>query len=42
MSASMMVCNEPLVRKQWERVKEILSNVRWNYGPPSQVEEIDP
>jgi len=41
MAATMKSCNDPIVRKQWERVKEIVSNVRWNYGPPSQVEEID-
>jgi hypothetical protein len=41
MSATMLDCNDPLVRKQWERVKEIVSNVRWNYGPPSEVTEID-
>lgn len=35
-------CNEPLTRKRWEEVKRILSNIRWNYGPPSQVETIDP
>lgn len=39
MSATMMSCNDPLVRKQWERVKEIVSNVRWNYGPPTEVTE---
>jgi len=41
MSATMLSCNEPLTRKQWERVKEIISNVRWNYGPPNQVEQIN-
>lgn len=40
MAATMLACNDPLIRKQWERVKEITSNVRWNYGPPSQVTEI--
>ena len=27
-------------RKQFSRVKDIISNVRWNYGPPSEVEII--
>ncbi|NQV85933.1 MAG: hypothetical protein HQ492_02530 [Woeseiaceae bacterium] len=27
-------------RKQFTRVKEIISNVRWNYGPPREVENI--
>jgi len=30
-----------MVRKQWERVKEIVSNIRWNYGPPSQIKEFE-
>lgn len=41
MAASMISCNDPMVRKQWERVKEIISNVRWGYGPPSEVQQID-
>jgi hypothetical protein len=32
----------PRIRTQLNRVKTILSNVRWNYGPPSEVERIDP
>lgn len=31
----------PRLRRQLNRVKEILSNVRWNYGPPLEVERID-
>lgn len=27
----------PRLRKQWREVQEILSNVRWNYGPPRDV-----
>lgn len=27
----------PRLRVQIRQVKEILSNVRWNYGPPSNV-----
>jgi hypothetical protein len=30
----------PRVRKQLRQVKEILSNVRWGYGPPLDVEII--
>jgi len=41
MSVTMMSCNDPMVRKQWERVKEIVSNIRWNYGPPSQIKEFE-
>ena len=29
------------LRVQVRRVKDILSNVRWNYGPPSHVTRID-
>lgn len=34
MDASFAASNDPLVRKRWEQVKGIVSNVRWNYGPP--------
>lgn len=37
LEASMEMCNDPLKRKQWEAVKAIMSNVRWNYGPPSEI-----
>lgn len=40
LDASMMTCNDTITRKRWQLVKEIISNVRWNYGPPSQVEQI--
>ncbi len=30
--------NDTALRMKCRRVKEILSNVRWGYGPPSQVE----
>lgn len=26
--------------RQWSRVRDIISNVRWNYGPPDSVEII--
>lgn len=32
----------PRARTMFRRIKEIISNVRWNYGPPEQVERIDP
>lgn len=25
---------DPKRRTQWRRVREIIANVRWNYGPP--------
>lgn len=28
-------------RVRMRRVQAILSNVRWNYGPPSEIERID-
>lgn len=28
------------LRVQWRRVREIVCNVRWNYGPPLKVETI--
>lgn len=31
----------PKDRTQWRRIQTILMNVRWNYGPPGQVEIID-
>lgn len=30
------------LRTQIRRLQTILSNVRWNYGPPSEVESVDP
>jgi hypothetical protein len=38
MEKAAMTCNDPLTRKQWQNLKEILSNVRWGYGPPLKVE----
>lgn len=29
--------NRPEVHVMAEQVKEILSNVRWNYGPPTEL-----
>ena len=28
-------------RVQWRRIIEIITNVRWNYGPPLEVEVIE-
>jgi len=39
-SDSMMGKLSPRMRTQLRRCKEILSNVRWNYGPHSEVEII--
>jgi len=30
----------PRLRVQWRRVQEIIRDVRWNYGPPGEVEVI--
>lgn len=30
----------PRLRTQIRQVKKILSDIRWNYGPPEQVERI--
>lgn len=30
----------PRLRVQLNRCKEIISNVRWNYGPPCAVEQV--
>lgn len=32
--------NQPRIRVQARRIKDILSNVRWNYGPHTNVEVI--
>lgn len=34
--------NRPDVQVAVQEVKEILSNVRWNYGPYTEVERIKP
>lgn len=33
--------NCPDVRMKFRRFKEILSDVRWGYGPPQEVEKIE-
>lgn len=37
LSSNLMACNDPLTRKRWEAIKTILSNIRWDYGPPCEV-----
>jgi hypothetical protein len=39
-SSSMMAQLTPRMRTQLRRCKEILSNIRWNYGPHTEVEVI--
>lgn len=34
-------CNDPLQNKRFDEAKAVLSNVRWGYGPPSNVERIE-
>lgn len=29
------------VQDNWSMVKEIISRIRWNYGPPIEVKRID-
>lgn len=41
MEASPDACNDPLNRKRWEMVKSILSNIRWDYGPPMEARRIE-
>lgn len=31
----------PRLRIKFRRTQQILSNVRWGYGPPSHVERVD-
>jgi len=38
---TMTVGSTPRHRTLVRKVKSILSNVRWNYGPPSNVEVVD-
>ena len=40
LSDAMMGKLTPRMRTQLRRCKDILSNVRWNYGPHSEVEII--
>ena len=38
LSDSMERCNNSLTRKRWESVRDIVTRIRWNYGPPVRVE----
>jgi hypothetical protein len=40
MEAAFGSCNDPLTRKRWDAVKQIISNVRWGYGPPVEVQTL--
>ena len=40
--AQSQAMNDVALRMKFRQVKEIISNVRWNYGPVSDVESIDP
>lgn len=38
----LMIHTSPRTATSFRRIQKILSNVRWNYGPPSHVEIIRP
>lgn len=40
LQVSGVALNRPEVQAMWDEVKEIISNVRWDYGPPSEVHHI--
>ncbi len=40
MDAAGMALNRPDVQVLFDEVKEIISNVRWDYGPPSEIVQI--
>lgn len=41
LEASFSTCNDAIVRKRWESVKSIVSNIRWDYGPPQDVRKVE-
>lgn len=41
LEATMQSCNDAMLRKRWEAVRDVVSRVRWNYGPPTSVETVD-
>lgn len=32
---------DPAVQVALQEVKDILSNIRWNYGPPQEMQRVD-
>lgn len=40
-ASALMVHLNARQRVQLRRIKEILSNVRWDYGPPDKVEAVE-
>jgi hypothetical protein len=40
MDAAGMALNRPDVQVLFDEVKEIISNVRWDYGPPTEIHQI--
>lgn len=38
LSSAMLPHLDPKLKTQLRRIQKILSDVRWNYGPPSHVE----
>lgn len=40
LDAAYATCNDTLIRKRWQEIKKIVSNVRWNYGPPLEVKQV--
>lgn len=38
MEAAGTALNQPEIQVLFSEVKDILSNIRWGYGPPSEVE----
>lgn len=40
LESAAMSCNDALTRKRWAEVKRIVSDVRWDYGPPLEVHQI--
>jgi len=42
MEAAGLALNRPDVQVMFDEVKTIVSNVRWDYGPPSEVFVVQP
>lgn len=40
MEACGMALNRPDVQVLFDEVKDIVSNIRWNYGPPTEIVRI--